>query len=498
MPKTVPTPLPMLRPLAYVGVVLAALALAASVRASDSVFAQKPEDSRAVVVSPDQFAVKGDGVADDSDGLQQAMVRGAGGIVLLPEGRYRITKTVYVPTGTRVVGFGKTRPVIVLGANTPGFQDPGKGFPFGEGKYMIHFANSRQADGTIVDANEDDFNSAMNNVDFEVAAGNPSAVCVRFHVAQHSYLSNMDFKLDSGLAALEDIGNQGENLHMTGGKYGIISTRTSPAWQFLLMDSTFENQSVAGVRTQDVGFTFIRCNFSHMPVAIEIPEGQTDQIYGKDLRFDDIKEMGIKFGEYMNFEHEVTLENIACSDVPHFAAASEKIDAPEKYYAVDHLSLGLEIGNDGREVGVVMRHKEHALQAAVPVVPSDIPALPPMSEWFTVAPDTDLQAAINAHRVLYFPSGTYRANAPLMLKADTVLIGLHCSRTTVSAIVSPKDGAPMVSGLGFSAPAGQPNILWQSGEKSVLDDIAFGGGGGGGGGAGGAGGRGGARRRGGG
>ena len=27
------------------------------------------------------------------------------------------------------------------------------------------------------------------------------------------------------------------------------------------MDSTFENQSMAGVRTQDVGFSFIRCNF---------------------------------------------------------------------------------------------------------------------------------------------------------------------------------------------------------------------------------------------
>ena len=68
----------------------------------------------------------------------------------------------------------------------------------------------------------------------------------------------------------------------------------------------------------------------------------------------------------------------------------------------------------------------------------------------------DLQAAINEHRVLYFPMGTYRANAPLMLKPDTVLIGLHCTRTTVSAIVSPKGGSNIVSGLGFSAVAGNP------------------------------------------
>ena len=64
-----------------------------------------------------------------------------------------------------------------------------------------------------------------------------------------------------------------------------------------------------------------------------------------------------------------------------------------------------------------------------------------------------------------------------MLKSDTVLIGLYCTRTTISAIVSPNGGSPYVSGLGFSAIAGNPNILWQSGEKSVMDDIAFGGGG---------------------
>ena len=112
--------------------------------------------------------------------------------------------------------------------NTPGFQEPGRGWPFGTGKYMIHFAERRQADGTVVDASEFSFNCAMSNIDFEVGEGNPSAVCVRFHVAQHSYLSHMNFKVGSALAAMEDIGNQASNVHITGGKYGIISTRTSP------------------------------------------------------------------------------------------------------------------------------------------------------------------------------------------------------------------------------------------------------------------------------
>jgi sugar lactone lactonase YvrE len=470
--------------MARVGAMVVALAtgMFGGLLHAQSVFTQRPDDPRAVDFTKDAFGAHADGIADDTEALQQAMDRGRGGIVLIPEGRYRLTKTLYVTTGTRVFGYGKNRPVFVLAPNTPGFQDPGRGWPYGDGKYMVHFAQGKEADGTIVDASELDFNSAMGNIDFEVGEGNPSAVGVRFHIAQHSYLSHMNFKLGSALAAMEDIGNLASDIHITGGKYGIISTRTSPNWQFVLMDSTFENQTVAGIKTQDVGFSLIRCNFSHMPVAIEIPEGETDQIYGRDLRFENITKAGIQFGDAKHFKHQITLVNTACADVPQFLGnALAKIKSPGKFYVVDRLSAGLEIGPDGREVGIVTRHKEHALKAAAPVVPSDIPALPPMDQWFTVTNGADLQAAIDQHRVLYFPMGTYRANAPLMLKPDTVLIGLHCTRTTVSAIVTPAGGMNIVSGLGFSAVGGAPNVLWMSGEKSVMDDIAFSGGGFGGG-----------------
>ena len=461
-------------------VIILLASLCSSLAGAQSCFPQRPDDPRAIDFAKTNFGAHADGVADDTDALQQAMNQGRGGIVLIPEGRYRLTKTLYITTGTRVIGYGKSRPVFVLAPNTPGFQEPGRGYPFGEGKYMIHFAANQEADGTIVDASELDFNSAMCNLDFEVGEGNPSAVCVRFHIAQHSYLSHMNFKVGSALAALEDIGNQASDLHITGGKYGIISTRTSPNWQFLLMDSVFENQTVAGIRTQDVGFSLVRCNFSHMPMAVTIPENETDQIYGRDLRFEDITKAGIQFGDTKNFKHQVTLVNTACTDVPHFLGnALEKFDAPGKYYVVDKLSAGLEIGPDGREAGIVTRHTERALPTAAPVVPSDIPSLPPMEQWFTVTNGTDLQTAINEHRALYFPMGNYRANAPLILKSDTVLIGLHCTRTTISSIVSPWDGSNIVSGLGFSPVAGAPNILWQSGANSVLDDIAFSGGGGG-------------------
>src|SRR5205823_269927 len=106
---------------------LAIVALTAQARAQ-SVFTQKPDDPGAITLAPNQ--AKGDGVADDTAALQALVNQARAGIAFIPEGRYRITKTIYVPVGTRVIGYGKNRPVFVLAPNTPGFQEPGKGYPF--------------------------------------------------------------------------------------------------------------------------------------------------------------------------------------------------------------------------------------------------------------------------------------------------------------------------------------------------------------------------------
>lgn len=94
----------------------------------------------------------------------------------------------------RLVGYGSTRPTLVLPANTPGFR---KGLGV-----MAIFTSIRHGQrvpggvasppqGTvpsndqIPDANQTTFYSGMSNIDVEIGAGNPAAVAVRFHVAQH-------------------------------------------------------------------------------------------------------------------------------------------------------------------------------------------------------------------------------------------------------------------------------------------------------------------------
>src|SRR5687767_7149828 len=100
---------------------LAALVFSSTALASPSVMTVAPSDARAVTVRG-----VGDGVADDTAAIQRAIDEaastGAGGIVFLPQGRYRITRTLFMWPAVRLFGVGSTRPVIVLGDRTPGFQ----------------------------------------------------------------------------------------------------------------------------------------------------------------------------------------------------------------------------------------------------------------------------------------------------------------------------------------------------------------------------------------
>jgi hypothetical protein len=125
---------------------------------ASSYYPSRPEDARAVYLTSADFPVKGDGIADDSAALQQAIDRVQEktnqGLLFIPAGRYRISRTIYIWPGIRLIGYGPTRPVFVLAANTPGFQhDPA---------YMFFFAGARpRGNEPPPDANPGTFYSAI-------------------------------------------------------------------------------------------------------------------------------------------------------------------------------------------------------------------------------------------------------------------------------------------------------------------------------------------------
>ena len=78
----------------------------------DIVLHAAPDDPKAVYLVKGDHGVHGDGIADDSDAIQHAVDKvqesdeNVKGIVFIPEGRYRINKTILVWPGIRLIGYG--------------------------------------------------------------------------------------------------------------------------------------------------------------------------------------------------------------------------------------------------------------------------------------------------------------------------------------------------------------------------------------------------------
>ena len=479
-----------------------------------SYFTERPDDPRAVYLTPDKFPVHADGIADDTDALQQAIDKVEEttnqGILFLPSGRYRITRTVYIWPGIRVIGYGRTRPVIVLGPATPAFQTGPS--------YMIFFAGRRpgknhslrgtddSAKTTPPDASPGTFYSALSNVDIEIEDGNPGAVGIRAHYAQHCYLAHIDFHLGSGLAGIHDGGNVAQDLHFWGGKYGIWTRKPSPGWQFTVIDSTFAGQKEAAIREHEAGLTLIRPQFRNVPTAISIDPGYFDELWVKDARLENISGPAVIISDENSPRTEINMENVVCHGVPVFASFREsgkQVAGPQEIYAVRTFSHGLHFDDLGATPAILDVFDAVPLTTFPPPVESDIRDLPPMNTWVNIrslgavgdgsADDTAaLRKAIAEHRTIYFPAGQYRVADTIELKADTILIGLHPSVTRIlladgtpafqgvgtpkPLLEAPKGGNNIVTGIGLYANGINPRAValkWMAGKDSMVDDVRF-------------------------
>ena len=485
--------------------------------ASPSTFQIAPAEPGAVTV----HAV-GDGRTDDSAALQAAIDQAGSsktgeGIVFLPSGRYRISRTINVWPGIRIFGVGKTRPVILLAPNTPGFGqglgtmvifagfNPARPFfggrPF---KVPVPPQGSVPANDKIADANSGTFYSAMSNVDFEIGAGNPAATAIRFHAAQHAYLSHMDFRLGSGLAGLYQVGNEAEDLHFHGGRYGILAEKTSPAWQFTLIDSSFDGQREAAIREHEAGLTLVNTSISNTPVGIDIDEGYGDWLWGKDVRFENVSKAAVVISNEGNAYTQVGFDNALAKATPVFARfrdSGKTVAGPAAAYRVTEFNYGMAVPGLGQTGHYATNMQVKPLKALPALRDRAVRLLPPVGQWFDVreggargdnkADDTAaIQRAVDDHRVIYFPAGRYLVTDTLKLRPDSVLIGLHPSLTQIilpdgtpgyagignpkPLIESARGGDAIVSGLGLNTNGINPRataLLWRAGAASLVQDV---------------------------
>ena len=493
------------------------MATPVAAQSSRSVYRTAPSDPQAVTIRG-----VGDGRADDSSAIQQgidaAAKSGHGGIVFLPSGRYRISRTIILRSGVRIFGVGATRPEILLGDATPGF---GSGIAamltfagedqYRAGKPPVPVPTTVPFDESLFDATSTTFYSALANIDFRIGAGNAGAVAVRFRVAQHGYLRHVDFHLGSGFAGIYQAGNAAQGLRFFGGRYGIVTEKTSPAWQFTLIDSDFVGQREAAIREHEVDLTLVNVAIRDTPVGIEIDRGYSDSLWGKQVRFENVRDAGVLISSEKSVFTQIGFDDAVGIATPVFARfrdSGRTVKGAGARYRVADFSYGLKVPALG-EMGDFATDVRMTPLAKAPARPRPaIPALPAMNAWTNVrdlgvkGDDTTddtaaLQRAIDTHRVLYLPMGRYRVGDTLKLRPDSVLIALHPSLTHIyladdsppyrgvgsarALIESAKGGAGMISGVGLWTGGVNPRataLLWKAGEASLVDDVKIQGGGG--------------------
>ena len=492
---------------------------------AQSYYTARLSDPKAVYL--DAFGARGDGVADDTDAIQRAVDWAqqtlAQGVVFVPEGRYRLTKTIYVWPSIRLIGFGAERPVFVLAANTPGYQDSNAE------NYLVFFAGARpgaqgarggpappgtaagggplrggQAGGRPPDSTPGTFYSAMSNIDIEIGEGNPGAVGVRGTYAQHCFLAHMDFRIGSAIAGVHDTGNVMEDVRFVGGRYGIWTRTPSPGWQFTAVDAHFEGQREAAIRERAAGLTLIRPHFQNVPTAVSIDAGFHDELWVKDGRMEDISGPAVIISLEDNARTEINLENIACRRVPTFARLRESgktFAGPAEMYEVKAFSHGWHYADVGAAPQVKDVFETSALKTMPEPARSDLIPLPPSDTWVNlrslgakgdgVTDDTAVfRKAIADHRAIYLPSGYYVISDTLALRPETVLIGLHPLATQIDLldkteafqgvgppkpmIEAPRGGRNVLIGIGVYTNGINPRavaIKWMAGTDSMINDV---------------------------
>ena len=464
-----------------------------------STYTQRPDDPEAFYFTPENYGFKADGKSDVTDALQEAINQVKReknfGILFLPEGNYRISKTIQIPSSIRLIGYGKKRPVIYLGADTPGFQTT-----------QNYTGGLAQEGRKPSDAGAGTFYSAVSNVDFRIDKGNPQAVAIRAHFAQHGFINHCDIRIGSGKAGMYDVGNELEDVRFYGGEYGIISSRTSPGWPMMMVDTYFEGQRKAAVYSKEVGFAIVNMHVKNTPVAFEMAENLADRLHVENSLWENISEAGVRVSVEGNTFSQLNLVNVDCRNVPvlvGYAQSGKKVAGKAKMYRVKEFTYGL-VYQDLNDASSFREICEIEPVAKLPVtLGKDLPVLPAMETWVNIrdlgakgdgeTDDTEVfEKAVSLHKNIYVPQGWYRLTRTLKLSPGTKLIGLHPFGTQfllkesepafsgfgvpVPLVESSEGGDDMLNGIGINTGAYNYRAVgckWMAGERSYLNDVKF-------------------------
>lgn len=477
---------------------------------SGSVYKARVEDPQAVYLTPENFRIKSDGLTDVSDELQMAINQVKReknfGIVFIPEGIYMISKTIYIPAAVRLIGYGNKRPLIVLGKNSPGFQTPDTEDK-GNAKYMFWFTSGLVNPGEPVrDASAGTFYSALSNIDLKIGEGNPSAVALRTHFAQHSFISHCEIQIGTGKAGIFDVGNEMEDVRFLGGDYGIYTTKTSPGWQMMMTDTYFEGQRKAAIKSQEGGLTIVRLQAKNVPTVLDIDPNFEDKVFMEDCFFDNVSGTALTISNENNYCNQISLRNIDCRKVPvlvKYRRSNTQTLGLGNLYKVKNYTHGAHLENMAADAEVKTVTDIQPLNTLPAPAVKDIPSLPDVNAWVNirdlgakgdgVSDDTGIfQDAIEKYPTIYVPQGWYVVSKTITLKPNTCMIGLNPIATQIMLVEStpafsgfgspvplievPYGGKTILTGIGINTGAYNYRAVgckWMAGKDSYMNDVKF-------------------------
>jgi len=473
-----------------------------------SVYTQKPEDPEAFYFTKENYGFKdGEDVTVALQGAINQLKREKNfGILFVPEGKYRISNTVYIPNAIRVIGYGKNRPEFVLTKNSTGFQEEVPNDK-GKSKYMFWFT------GGIVEENQQPrdagagtFYSAMSNINLRIEDGNPHAVALRTHYAQHSFVSHMSIYIGKGKAGLFDIGNEMENLAFYGGDYGIYTTKASPGWQVMMVDSYFEGQRKAALHCQESGLAIVNLQVKNVPTVIEIEPNYADRLMLENCRFENVSGPAFIISNENNSNNQISLRNVDCIKVPvlaYYRRSGEYTKVDHSKYKIKEYDHGLQMTSMVAEPEYQTLYNIEPVGIVSDIINKEMPRLPEMSKWVNVRDlgavgdgETDdtkvFQDAIDNYDYIYVPQGWYIISETLKMRESTCLIGLHPMGTQlklkestpafsgfggpVALLESSKGGSNILNGIGINT--GGINyravgLKWMANTDSYVNDVKF-------------------------
>ena len=415
---------------------------------------------------------------DVSDELQKAVnmvVEEYGyGIVFVPEGKYLLSKTIYIPKAVRIIGYGEKRPEFILKDNALNFNIS-KEDDKGHFRYLFWFVDRVVTEGTNVnanDANPGTFYSAMSNVNINLGRENDYAVAFRTHYAQHAFLAHITINVNSGMAGIYDVGNEMEDIEIVGGNYGIITTKCSPGWPFVMVDTKFENQKKAAIFTREAGLTIVRTDVKNVPQFVEVQDGFFEKLYIEDSIFKNVDKL-LNIALENNSLTSIYVKNCyleKCNVIVSYKDTENTIDNKYDCTHINEYIHGITASDEHPEKQIKDILYIGEKQIDYNVLYTDLKILPEVKQWINVKKNgligdgvTDdtkvLKELIEKYTYLYFPQGEYLLTDTIKLKDDTVIIGLN----PVSTKFILKDNAERFTGYGKGIAfieSGKSNILF--------------------------------------